>query len=221
MNPSQSPETDTRRTPSFKELLFKGIAVVLPAVLLLLIGQAVLNFSLRILRPISAWLDPGFTERQWVVDLISLGMLVGILLIIGFLMRNRLAISELERFERNFLRRIPLYAMLRETVNQFTGLKKMPFSEAVLVDPFNSGTYMTGFIAEQSADGYYTVFVPTAPNPTNGFVFHLPESRINFTKVRPKDAMRTVVGMGTGSEVMFASTDAPAGGKEDSGGDTV
>jgi len=93
-----------------------------------------------------------------------------------------------------------------ETVYQFAGVKDLPFSEVVLIDPFNTGTLMTGFVTdktEMSEDGIYTVFVPTAPNPTNGNIYHVKYDAIRFLDIGPQDAMRTIVGMGTGSKALI------------------
>ena len=62
---------------------------------------------------------------------------------------------------------------------------------------------MTGFVTDHRKDGTYTVFVPTATNPTNGFVVHAKERELEFLDIRPDDALRTIIGMGTGSHLLF------------------
>ena len=74
----------------------------------------------------------------------------------------------------------------------------MPFKKVVLVDPFNTGAKMTGFITDET-DGIYTVFVPTAPNPTNGFVFHMPVDQVELLQVDTDRALRSIVAIGVGS----------------------
>ncbi len=106
-------------------------------------------------------------------------------------------------FEGEYLRNVPLYGTLKELVQQFSGLKKVPFSQVVLIDPFDSGVLMTGFITEKVSDDIYTIFVPTAPNPTNGNIYHVPKSRLKLISTPAEAAMRTVVGMGTGSTCLF------------------
>jgi uncharacterized membrane protein len=58
---------------------------------------------------------------------------------------------------------------------------------------------MTGFITDEIQDNYYTVFVPTGPNPTNGFIFHVPPERIEFLDVKTEEAMRSIIAVGSGS----------------------
>ena len=66
---------------------------------------------------------------------------------------------------------------------------------------------MTGFITDQINDTLYTIFVPTAPNPTNGNIYHVPKELITFLDVSTQDAMRTVMGMGTGTCDMLSGMD--------------
>jgi uncharacterized membrane protein len=110
-------------------------------------------------------------------------------------------------FEYKYLLQIPLYSTLQEIIAQFAGLKKMPFSQVVLVDAYNTGVLLTGFVTETVSVGMYTVFVPTAPNPMNGNIYHVPASQLRFLDIEPEKAMRSIVGMGTGSSILFASKD--------------
>src|SRR5690606_9729161 len=122
--------------------------------------------------------------------------------LIGLLVRNRVGKVYFKRFEKKYLTKLPLYNLIHQTVYQFVGLKKLPFSEVVLLDPFRSGTMMTGFVTDQVNDELYTIFVPTAPNPTNGNIYHVPKELLTFLSVSTQDAMRTVMGMGTGTASM-------------------
>ncbi|WP_332913105.1 DUF502 domain-containing protein [Algoriphagus boritolerans] len=81
----------------------------------------------------------------------------------------------------------------------------MPFSQVVLVDAYNTGVLLTGFITEKACDGIYTVFVPTAPNPMNGNIYHVPVRQIRFLDIESEKAMRTIMGLGTGSSVLFSA----------------
>ena len=38
---------------------------------------------------------------------------------------------------------------------------------------------------------------------TNGFIFHVKKEQLEFVDTRPEEAMRTIIGVGTGSEVLF------------------
>ena len=81
----------------------------------------------------------------------------------------------------------------------------MPFSQVVLVDAYNTGVLLTGFVTETVSGDIYTVFVPTAPNPMNGNIYHVPASQLRFLDIEPEKAMRSIVGMGTGSSELFTA----------------
>ena len=72
-----------------------------------------------------------------------------------------------------------------------------------MVKVFTSDTLMTGFVTEILNEDLYTVFVPTGPNPTNGFIFHVKKDQLVFVDTKPEDAMRTIIGVGTGSGILF------------------
>lgn len=199
----QSDATGTKQY-IFKTLL-DGALLVLPLAIILFVLSLLFRFVFNLLVPISHLLSSGSEEPHWFINVISLLVLLVFLFIVGLAVRNRAGKFYFYYLERNYLSQIPLYTVVRDTVQQFSGLKKMPFSQVVLVDPFKTGVLMTGFVTEEVTDDMFTVFVPTAPNPTNGNIYHIPRDCIKFLEVGPEKAMRTVVGMGTGSSCLFTS----------------
>ncbi|MBB6325582.1 putative membrane protein [Algoriphagus iocasae] len=187
------------------DTLFQGFLILLPLTIVLILLSFVFNFIFKIVAPISLMLDPGTDEPHWSINFLSIGILVLFIFIIGALIRNKVGKSYFSKFEEKYLTKVPLYSLIHQTVYQFVGLKKLPFSEVVLIDPYNTGTMMTGFITDQVNEDLYTVFVPTAPNPTNGNIYHVPKSSIKFLSVNTQDAMRTIMGMGTGTCDLISS----------------
>lgn len=187
------------------DTLFQGFLILLPLSIVLILLSFSFNFIFKIVAPISSILDPGTEEPHWSINFLSIGILVLFIFIIGALIRNRVGKIYFSRFEKKYLTKVPLYNLIHQTVYQFIGLKKLPFSEVVLIDVYKSGTMMTGFITDQINEKLYTVFVPTAPNPTNGNIYHVPKESITFLNVQTQDAMRTIMGMGTGTCDLIAS----------------
>lgn len=58
---------------------------------------------------------------------------------------------------------------------------------------------MTGFVTDELPNGKLTIFVPTGPNPTNGFIFHVDEDQVEYLDTNTEDAMRSIIGVGVGS----------------------
>ncbi|MDF9796105.1 putative membrane protein [Catalinimonas alkaloidigena] len=188
--------------------MIDGALLVLPLAIILFALYLLFRFVFNLLVPISAILTTGSEEPHWSVNIISLVILLLFLFAVGLATRNRSGKFYYTYFERNYLSQIPLYTTVKDTVQQFSGLKKMPFSQVVLIDPFKTGVLMTGFVTEEVSKDIFTVFVPTAPNPTNGNIYHVPKECVQFLKVGTDKAMRTVVSMGTGSTCLFSENNS-------------
>ncbi|MBA4301361.1 Uncharacterized membrane protein [Algoriphagus alkaliphilus] len=191
--------------PFFIKTLLDGLLLVLPTIIILFLLSLIFKFVFNIVSPISALLDKNAEKHALVINLLALLILVVFIFTIGLILRSARSKKSFKIFEGRYLLRIPLYSTLQETIAQFSGLKKMPFSQVVLIDAYNTGVLLTGFITEKACDGIYTVFVPTAPNPMNGNIYHVPSTQMRFLDIEPEKAMRTIMGMGTGSSVLFAA----------------
>ncbi|MDP2042233.1 DUF502 domain-containing protein [Algoriphagus sp.] len=191
--------------PFFIKTLLDGLLLVLPTIIILFLLSLIFKFVFNIVSPISALLDKNAEKHALLINLLALLILVVFIFTIGLILRSARSKKSFKIFEGRYLLRIPLYSTLQETIAQFSGLKKMPFSQVVLIDAYNTGVLLTGFITEKACDGIYTVFVPTAPNPMNGNIYHVPSTQMRFLDIEPEKAMRTIMGMGTGSSVLFAA----------------
>ena len=181
-----------------------GIAVVLPITIFVVLIRSVVRFTSKILSPMRQLFPFSNDISIWLVDLISLTLVILVFFFIGLFVQTRFGNRFFKNLEDRWLMHLPFYSILREMVQQFFGSKKTPFSQVVLIDAFGSGVLMTGFISDDAPhEDFVTVFVPTGPNPTNGFVFHSQKDRLQYLDVRPEDAMRTIIGVGTGSKVLF------------------
>lgn len=188
----------------FVTTVIGGIAVVLPLTIFVMLVRLIVNFFSRILAPMRPLFPFSEKVSEWIIDLLSFSIVITAFFMIGLVVQTSFGSRMFTRLEEQWLMRLPFYSVLRETVQQFFGAKKMPFSQVVLVDVFNNGMLMTGFVADDEVGkGLITIFVPTAPNPTNGFIFHVPEKQVRYLDTRPEDAMRTILGVGTGSAMLF------------------
>lgn len=185
------------------ETIFQGFIILIPLALILILFSLVLNFVFELVEPLSALLDLGKDEPRWWIKLLSLLIFLVIIFGIGLLVRNRKGRHYFKLFEKRYLWKIPLYHIAHQTINRFIRVKDLPFSQVVLFDPYKTGTLMTGFVTEKISEELYTIFVPTAPNPMNGNIYHAPKTSLIFLKISSQVAMRTIVGMGTGSGDMM------------------
>lgn len=185
-------------------IFLNGVLISLPLIIFLLLIYWLFKVILGVLTPITFVLSPDMEEISWYVHLISFLILLGFFFVMGKIAQQRMGKSLMQTVEKKYLCQIPLYNMIRDTVQQFSGVKKMPFTQVVLIDPYNTGVFLTGFVTEEIKKDFFTIFVPTAPNPLNGNIYHVPKARLIFVPVGTDAAMRTIVGMGTGSSYLFS-----------------
>jgi len=187
--------------------LLGGFIVLLPLAIVALLAKSILGIISRMLLPIATLIHRVLNVEFPPIfyNVVAFVLVILLFFFLGLFVRTRIGKNIFESFESKYLAKLPLYSVIKKTVQQFSGVQKMPFSEVVLVDAYGSGVLMTGFLTDSNPElGIYTVFVPTAPNPTNGFIFHVQEHQIIHTpNIKTEDAMRTIIGMGVGSEQVF------------------
>ena len=186
--------------------LLGGIAALLPLGLVILVFRWLINFVQKYLGPIVEWFAK-LTEidSNWLM-LASYGVLILAILIgffsMGMIIRTRTGRFFKKELEQKYLMKIPGYKIARETVMQFFGKQRSFFSEVVLVDLFNTGALMTGFVTDDYGE-YLTVFVPTGPNPTSGLIYHVNKDKVLHTNASVENAMKSIISCGAGSSQLF------------------
>lgn len=186
--------------------LIGGVVALAPLTLIILLFRWVINLIGRNLTPLVDRLlqdpdpDPLFKFTLYVLTLIAILLFF---FIIGIIVRTRMVVF-LSKAEDIYLKRIPGYKMAKETIQQFFGKNRSFFKEVVLVDIFNSGTLMTGFITADQGETI-TVFVPTGPNPTSGNIYHMQKDKVIKTGASVDNGMKSIISCGAGSEEIFKS----------------
>ena len=185
--------------------LIGGVVALAPLTLIILLFRWVINLIGRTLTPVVNTLlqDPDANPLyRFALYLLSVTAILLFFFIIGLIVRTRL-FRFLNRAEDHYLLKIPGYKLAKETVQQFFGKNRSFFKEVVLVDIFNTGVLMTGFITDDQGD-IISVFVPTGPNPTSGNIYHLQKERVTRTAAPVDVGMKTIISCGAGSAEVFA-----------------
>jgi uncharacterized membrane protein len=202
--------------------LLGGLVAILPLGLLIIVFRWIIILVEKYLKPLVNLFQHDSKISTIITYLIAI---VGILLIfffVGLFIQTRIGIWVRNYLEKSYLMKIPGYKTARDIVGQFFGNKRTFFSHVVLVDVYSNETLMTGFVTDDCGN-YVTVFVPTAPNPTSGFIFHVPKSKVFKSNVPVDVAIKSIISCGSGSAPVFAnkmdepfSTNMPGSEKEDS-----
>jgi uncharacterized membrane protein len=144
---------------------------------------------------------------QFGVRLLSLVVLLLALLIAGAIARNVVGRRIIALLEQLILK-IPMVSSVYSTVQQI-GASLLSsdsgmFRRVVLVEYPREGCYVIGFVTadaceecdDRLAADLVSVFVPTTPNPTSGFLLMVARRELVFLDMNVTDAMRLVISGG-------------------------
>ena len=145
----------------------------------------------------------GFTQSRRSTALIIV-FLVCLLVYIGRKLRRRER-SLLSLLEQLVITKIPViggwYATFRDILQTFTASGGSSYLGTVKI-PVGKG-YVIAFVSKREVmpDGTarVTVFVPTSPNPTTGFVLFFDERDIEYLDIPPEKAFTLIISLGVKS----------------------
>jgi uncharacterized membrane protein len=178
-----------------------GIIALVPLVVTFVVVRWVLLFTSGILLPV---LDPAVTEWPWILQaaLSLLTLLVGLYLL-GELAAHVVGKRMLGLGE-NLVLKVPMvkgvYGAAKQIVAAFQGPGSKAFKSVVFVPFPHPGTRAVGFVTSSisATDGevWNTVFVPTTPNPTSGFLQLMPEKDVVTTDLTVEEGVKMVMSLG-------------------------
>ena len=192
---------------------FAGLAVVLPAVIsfaiVVWLFGTVANITDKLLFAVPReWKYIGGVrgDIHWYWSLAAL--LLAILLVagVGRFARHYIG-KKLIQIGEDLLLQVPLlnkiYGTIKQVKEAFSG-NKSSFQQAVLVEFPRAGIYSLGFVtSEQRSEVQFktpqpvwSVFVPTTPNPTTGFLIFVPESQMIRLEMSVAEAIKNIISLG-------------------------
>jgi len=174
-----------------------GVLVIVP------IGAAVLIlrwlfFSIdNILQPVAKSLL-GYT-----VTGLGFGVTVLLIYLTGVVATNVIG-RRLIRYGESLLARVPLfrylYTGIKQILQSFTTPREGGFLQVVLVEFPKNGMRAIGFVTSESrvesGEKLFSVFIPTSPNPTSGYLEIVRENDIIKTNISVDDALKMVLSAG-------------------------
>jgi uncharacterized membrane protein len=177
--------------------LTAGLLVLVPVI----VTAAVVAFLFNL---IDGWSRP-LTRHLFGRELPGVGIALTVVLVwlVGLLSTNFVGKKFLEVFER-LLENLPLvksvYSASKQLVDAFSPKGRGSFRRVVLVEFPKKGTFALGFVTGGGlgalGDGIASVYVPTAINPTSGFVVFVPESEIVDAGLTVEEGIKLVVSGG-------------------------
>jgi uncharacterized membrane protein len=188
-----------------KTTLVGGLLVLLPVGIFLFAVVWLFGLIHRAINPLTKLLLPASLFQVIVADIVVIGLLIGVCFLVGAFVRTRLGWWIYATVETRLLRKTPGYSMVKETVSQFLDKdRQSPFSSVALVRLFGNDTLVSAFVTDRHADGRYTVFMPTGPNPTSGNIYHVAAENVFPVDASVEDTMRSIISCGAGSSSLIA-----------------
>lgn len=141
------------------------------------------------------------------VDMVAMLLVVIIITVLGYISRyffGRFMIRGTE----NIIERLPfirtLYRTSKQIIGTFAENKRAIFQKAVLVQFPREGIYSVGFLTGEAKGEIQTktqqtvvsVFVPTTPNPTSGFLLFLAAEDVIELEMSVADALKAIISAG-------------------------
>jgi uncharacterized membrane protein len=138
------------------------------------------------------------------VGTIAVLLLVTLLGYLSHYLFGKLLLGIVERFLQSIPGIGAVYNSVKQIVTTFGSEQKNLFNKVVLVQFPRAGCWTIGFLTNraqgeaQSRAGseMWTVFVPTTPNPTSGFLLILPRGEIVELEMSVGEGMRMIISGG-------------------------
>jgi uncharacterized membrane protein len=150
---------------------------------------------------------PAITETYPEFLLTFFGVVVFVLLItmVGLFTRNLIGIAFFRLLER-FFEQIPVvkgvFSAIKQIAEVFLRDRRTAFQKVVLFAYPRQGLYSIGFVTQdEPGNKLVNVFLPTAPNPTSGFMLLVPRRELVELGIPVEDAIKLIV---SGGSIMTA-----------------
>lgn len=196
-----------KNTMSFiRTTLLGGLLVILPVTIVLTVFGWIYLKVTSWIQPLTNIVVDAVGLGEFVADIVVILIIAWVCFVIGLAVKTGMGRFIHNKLESKVLKIAPGYTMVKETLLQFLGRKKSPFSRVALVQIFENSTMATAFITDEHNDGSYTVFVPTGPNPTSGQIFHVRSEFVHQINIGIEEAMRTIISCGAGSDRLIEAS---------------
>ncbi|KTC79618.1 DUF502 domain-containing protein [Legionella cherrii] len=191
---------------SLRSYLLTGLVVWLP----ILITIGVLRFIIDLLDNTLALIPKAYQPEQLIGHYIpGLGVILSliILLVTGVIATNYFG-QRLVEWGESILVKIPLvrsiYKTVKQVINALLSTNSEAFRKVVLIEYPRKGLWSIAFqtgaastsINNKTKEELVSIFIPTTPNPTSGFLMMLPRTDVIELDMSIEDALKFIISLG-------------------------
>jgi uncharacterized membrane protein len=192
---------------------FTGLAVILPGVISIVAivwgfgTVAKFTDTLLFFLPHKLTYHENDTNPMWYWSLAAFVLAIFLICAVGLAARNYFGKKMIEWLDRAvmhvpFLNKI--YGATKQVNDALVTGNKSSFKTVVLIEFPHSGSYAIGFLTSEDVEiqakpgeKLVSVFVPTTPNPTAGFMVLVPAEKVMRLKMSVADGLKYIVSLGS------------------------
>ena len=194
----------------YKKYFITGILSIIPLYLTYWIIQKVFFLlsvpGRTIVSSILKVLNISKLEESFIIPieyLLGFVLTLAFFLLLGLIVSNVIGKRIYSAFEK-ILDKIPLvnkiYKSIKQIISTFSVSNNKSFKEVVLIQYPRNGLWtmcmVTGESKNKNNEEFYTVFVPTTPNPTSGFMILIKKEDVITTDIPVEDGLKIIISGG-------------------------
>lgn len=196
------------RLVSLRNAFFSGLVLLAPALVTVWAFTKIVEFVGGSFRPLFIHFMPEPLQRLGLLwDVVTTIFVLLLITGLGYLSRYFLGKFFGTLVER-FILSIPgvsnVYTTVKQIIATFSSHNRNLFSKVVLVEFPRRGAWVIGFLTSKTqgeaqiktTQQTWTVFVPTTPNPTSGFLIMVPHSDLVELDMSVGDGMKMIISGG-------------------------
>ncbi|MBN2790232.1 MAG: DUF502 domain-containing protein [Candidatus Delongbacteria bacterium] len=183
---------------------FQGLLALLPLIVSAYIIFFFYGFVERILDGLFVFVPEEFrqtTQMIVIIKIMSFIVMFCLITLLGLFVKTvagKLLLSLIDSFFMSIPGLRPVYRATRQVIHSFSSSKTSFFLNPVLVEYPSKGIWTIGFNTGVVPDEFnpekeikrFSIFIPTTPNPTSGFLMIVNNDQIRPLKMKTEKAMQ-------------------------------
>ena len=202
------PEFDDSKLITFRNALLTGLVLLAPLVVTIWAMRKIIEAMGGTFRPIFFVFLPEYLRDRpslnIVWDIIATLIVLLMVALLGYISRyvfGKYLLSVGERIMLSIPGINAVYTTVKQIVNTFGSQKRNLFSKVVLIEFPRKEAWVIGFLTSQgrgeaqakTQKEVWTIFVPTTPNPTSGFLILVPKEDIVELEMSVGEGMKLII----------------------------
>ena len=196
------------RFATFRNAFFSGLLLLAPLMITVWAFIWIIGAVGGNVRPLfDHFLPERLREIPFLWDVLATVLVVVLVTLLGFVSHYVFGKFFLQVGEK-FIQSIPgvsaVYNTVKQIVDTFSTQNRNHLNKVVLIEYPRKGMWALGFLTSKMqteaqmkiGENIWTVFVPTSPNPTSGFLLMLPQTDVIELEMSVADGMKMIISGG-------------------------